>query len=171
MCNAARAIFEALYIVSLEQKIPDIEIMIPLAATGKEIKDCKEIIIEVSNKVFEEKNTKFDFKIGTMIELPRAAICASNLAKEADFFSFGTNDLTQTALGISRDDSNSFLHHYVEKDIYKTDPFVTIDVEGVGKLVKIAVEEGKIAKPNIKLGICGEHGGDPSSIEFLKKLG
>ena len=93
----ARAIFEALYIVSLEQKIPDIEIMIPLAATGKEIKDCKEIIIEVSNKVFEEKNTKFDFKIGTMIELPRAAICASNLAKEADFFSFGTNDLTQTA--------------------------------------------------------------------------
>ena len=167
----ARAIFEALYIVSLEQKIPDIEIMIPLAATSKEIKDCKEIIIEVSNKVFEEKNTKFDFKIGTMIELPRAAICASNLAKEADFFSFGTNDLTQTALGISRDDSNSFLHHYVEKDIYKTDPFVTIDVEGVGKLVKIAVEEGKIAKPNIKLGICGEHGGDPSSIEFFEEVG
>ncbi len=167
----AQAIFEAIAVVKSEKEIPEVEVMIPLAATDLEIKICKELIDNVANIVFKEKKTSFHYKVGTMIELPRAALCASELAKEADFFSFGTNDLTQTALGISRDDSNSFIHHYIEKNIYDIDPFISIDREGVGYLVKLAVNEGRKIKPEIKLGICGEHGGDPKSIDFFEEIG
>src|SRR5207237_4922645 len=121
--------------------------------------------------VFAEKGARVDYLIGTMIELPRAALAAGQIAEEAAFFSFGTNDLTQTALGVSRDDAGRFLTAYVEKGIFARDPFVSLDVEGVGELIAIAAERGRAAKPALKLGICGEHGGDPASIAFSEQAG
>ena len=147
------------------------EIMIPLVGDVKELAYVKNIVIETINKVFEEQNYKLDYKIGTMIEIPRAAITADKIAEEAEFFSFGTNDLTQMTFGFSRDDAGKFLGDYYSKQIYESDPFARIDQEGVGELIKMAVEKGKKTRPDIKLGICGEHGGDPSSVDFCHRAG
>ena len=147
------------------------EIMIPLVGDINEFAYLKEIITEEANKIMEEKNTKIDYQIGTMIEVPRGAIEADKLAKEAQFFSFGTNDLTQMTYGFSRDDASKFLDDYYEKGIFKQDPFKTIDKDGVGRLMEVAVKLAKKENPNIELGICGEHGGNPESIEFCHNLG
>ena len=168
----ARAIFEAA--IAVEEATGDTvvpEIMIPLVATEKELTLLRECVDAVANAVFVETGHHVDFMIGTMIELPRAALRADKIANAADFFSFGTNDLTQTAIGISRDDAARFLDEYVKKDIFEQDPFVSIDQEGVGELMKIGVERGRLTRPDIKLGICGEHGGDPASVEFCHSLG
>ena len=167
-----RAIFEALFELQ-KQKIESIipEIMIPLVATQKEIEILRALVDKVAQEVQKKNNFKVDYLVGTMIELPRAALNAKSIAKYADFFSFGTNDLTQTTLGISRDDSGKFLDDYVENKIFKVDPFISIDQEGVGELIKLACLGGLETKKNIKLGICGEHGGDPDSIEFCHKIG
>ena len=147
------------------------EIMIPLVGEVKELKFVKDIVIEVAEQVKKEKNSDMQYHIGTMIEIPRAAITADEIAKEAEFFSFGTNDLTQMTFGFSRDDAGKFLGSYYENKIYEQDPFAKLDQKGVGKLVKMAAELGKSTRPNIKLGICGEHGGDPSSVEFCHNVG
>ena len=167
-----RAIFEALFELQ-KQKIESIipEIMIPLVATQKEIEILRALVDKVAQDVQKKNNFKVDYLVGTMIELPRAALNAKSIAKYADFFSFGTNDLTQTTLGISRDDSGKFLDDYVENKIFTVDPFISIDQEGVGELIKLACSGGLETKKNIKLGICGEHGGDPESIEFCHKIG
>ena len=166
-----RAIFEAL-VECKKRKIKSTmpEIMIPLVSTEAEIKIMKELVINVAREVQNENKTKIKFLVGTMIELPRAAIKAKDIAKHAEFFSFGTNDLTQTTFGISRDDSGKFLNDYIENKIFDIDPFISID-DGVGDLIKIAATEGKKQNKKIKLGICGEHGGDPKSIEFCSKTG
>ena len=166
-----RAIFEAL-IETKNKKYKSIipEIMIPLVSTEAEIKIMKDLVAHVANKVQKENKIKIDYLVGTMIELPRAAIKAKDIAKHADFFSFGTNDLTQTTFGISRDDSGKFLNDYIENKIFDVDPFISID-EGVGELIEIAVIKGRKQNKNIKLGICGEHGGDPKSIKFCSKIG
>jgi pyruvate,orthophosphate dikinase len=166
-----RAIFEALVNLKkrkLKSAFP--EIMIPLVSTEAEIKIMKDLVIRVANEVKKESKIKIDYLVGTMIELPRAAIKAKDIAKHAQFFSFGTNDLTQTTFGISRDDSGKFLNDYIDNKIFSVDPFVSID-EGVGDLIEIAVSRGKKQNKNIKLGICGEHGGDPKSITFCSKVG
>ena len=147
------------------------EIMIPLVGEAKELKFVKNIVVETAELVKKEKNSNIEYHIGTMIEIPRAAITADEIAKEAEFFSFGTNDLTQMTFGFSRDDAGKFLGAYYENKIYEQDPFARIDQTGVGSLIKIAVEKGKSVRPNIKLGICGEHGGDPSSVEFCHNAG
>ena len=147
------------------------EIMIPLVGEVKELKFVKDIVIETAEKVKKEKNSDINYHIGTMIEIPRAALTADDIAKEAEFFSFGTNDLTQMTFGFSRDDAGKFLGSYYENKIYEQDPFARLDQVGVGKLVEMAVEKGKTTRPDIKLGICGEHGGDPSSVEFFHKVG
>ena len=147
------------------------EIMIPLVGEVKELKYVKDIVVETAEKVKTEKNSDIDYHIGTMIEIPRAALTADEIAKEAEFFSFGTNDLTQMTFVFSRDDAGKFLGSYYEKKIYEQDPFARLDQKGVGQLVKMAVEKGKATRPNIKLGICGEHGGDPSSVEFCHNAG
>ena len=166
-----RAIFEAL-VQCKKQKVKSIipEIMIPLVSTEAEIKIMKDLVIRVAKQVESEKKIKLNFLVGTMIELPRAAIKANDIAKHAEFFSFGTNDLTQTTFGISRDDSGKFLNDYIENKIFDIDPFVSID-EGVGDLIEIASEKGRMQNKKIKLGICGEHGGDPKSIELCAKIG
>ena len=166
-----RAIFEAL-IDCKNKKIKSIipEIMIPLVSTEAEIKILKDLVINVAKKIESEKKVKLDFLVGTMIELPRAALKAKDIAKHAEFFSFGTNDLTQTTFGISRDDSGKFLNDYIENKIFDVDPFVSID-EGVADLIKIAAINGKKQNKKIKLGICGEHGGDPESIGLCSKIG
>ena len=167
-----RAIFEALVECKkkkLKSTMP--EIMIPLVSTEAEIKIMKDLVIRVAKKVQDENNTKINFLVGTMIELPRAAIKAKDIAKHAEFFSFGTNDLTQTTFGISRDDSGKFLNDYIDNKIFDEDPFVSIDQSGVGELVEIASARGRKANKKIKLGICGEHGGDPKSIEFCSRTG
>ena len=167
----ARAIFEAAANVS-KKKIKVLpEIMIPLVGNVKELKSQEIVVRRVAAEVMKEKKIKFDYLVGTMIEIPRGAITAAEVAEVAEFFSFGTNDLTQMTLGVSRDDAGRFLPEYVTKDIYDADPFVSIDRTGVGYLIKLAVTEGRKTRPNIKLGICGEHGGDPSSIEFCYKSG
>lgn len=169
-----RAIIEAAIKAKSEGIEVHPEIMIPLVGIYKEFVFCKEKAIEVIEKVFDEKHMKVDYKIGTMIEVPRAAITADEIAKEAQFFSFGTNDLTQMTCGFSRDDAASFLTHYVgdpDKQFYDYDPFSTIDADGVGKLVKMAANLGRAVRPDIKLGICGEHGGDPKTIEFCQEVG
>ena len=165
------AIFEAL-VECKKQKIQSTmpEIMIPLVSTEAEIKIMKDLVIRVAKKVQDENKIKIEFLVGTMIELPRAAIKAKDIAKHAEFFSFGTNDLTQTTFGISRDDSGKFLNDYIENKIFDIDPFVSID-DGVGDLIKIATDKGRKQNKKIKLGICGEHGGDPKSIEFCAKTG
>ena len=166
-----RAIFEAL-VQCKKQKVKSItpEIMIPLVSTEAEIKIMKDLVIRIAKQVESEKKIKLNFLVGTMIELPRAAIKANDIAKHAEFFSFGTNDLTQTTFGISRDDSGKFLNDYIENKIFDVDPFVSID-EGVVDLIEIASEKGRMQNKKIKLGICGEHGGDPKSIELCAKIG
>lgn len=147
------------------------EIMIPLVGDPKELKYVKNIVVETIEKVFEEQDYKVEYMIGTMIEIPRAALLADEIAEDAEFFSFGTNDLTQMTYGFSRDDAGKFLNDYYEKQIFESDPFARVDTKGVGQLIEMAVEKGKKARPNIELGICGEHGGDPSSIEFCHNVG
>ncbi len=168
----ARAIFEAAVIVaekSGEAPIP--EVMIPLVGTRRELELMKAVVDKAAQAVFADKGRTITYLVGTMIELPRAALKAGEIAEAGEFFSFGTNDLTQTTLGVSRDDASRFLGAYVEKGIYARDPFVSIDVEGVGELIELAAERGRKTRPDIKLGICGEHGGDPASIAFCEKVG
>ncbi len=168
----ARAIFEAACAVqksSGEAPLP--EIMIPLVATRKELAILRELVDRVAGQVFEELGTRVEYLVGTMIELPRAALMAGKIAEEGEFFSFGTNDLTQTTLGVSRDDSARFLAPYVDQGIFPRDPFVSLDIDGVGQLVEMAAEGGRTTKPGLKLGICGEHGGDPASIAFCEEVG
>jgi pyruvate, orthophosphate dikinase len=145
--------------------------MIPLVAMRKEFDPLKTMIDRVAGEVMAKTGVTFTYLVGTMIELPRAALRANEIAKGAEFFSFGTNDLTQTTFGLSRDDAASFLPDYIRAGIFERDPFVTIDRDGVGELVKLACESGRTARPDIKLGICGEHGGDPQSIKFCHRLG
>ncbi|WP_137679279.1 pyruvate, phosphate dikinase [Aurantiacibacter suaedae] len=168
----ARAIFEAACDVTAEGGDPVVpEVMIPLVATRRELQILRKLVVDVAAQVFAEKGRTLDYLVGTMIELPRAALMAGEIAEEATFFSFGTNDLTQTTLGVSRDDAARFLAPYVEKGIYARDPFVSLDVDGVGQLVSLAAERGRATRPDIKLGICGEHGGDPASIAFCEETG
>ncbi|RPJ32213.1 MAG: pyruvate, phosphate dikinase [Verrucomicrobiaceae bacterium] len=167
----ARAIFEAAADVA-KKKIPvKPEVMIPLVGFSKEFDLQAEIVHRVAKEVMTEKKVKFDYQVGTMIEVPRGALTADEIAKGAEFFSFGTNDLTQTALGISRDDMGAFLMPYTEAEVFKKNPFATLDTTGVGQLMEIAVAKGRSTRPGIKLGICGEHGGDPDSVKFCHKLG
>lgn len=147
------------------------EIMIPLVGELKELEFVKNVVDATAKKVMEERGEKINYLVGTMIEVPRAAITASEIAKAAQFFSFGTNDLTQMTFGFSRDDAGKFLPYYYEKKIFESDPFARLDRSGVGKLVEMAVEGGRKTRPDIKLGICGEHGGDPSSVEFCHNIG
>jgi pyruvate,orthophosphate dikinase len=147
------------------------EIMIPLVGEAKELKYVKEVVVQTADRIIEEAGVKLQYMVGTMLEIPRAAITADEIAKEAEFFSFGTNDLTQMTFGFSRDDAGKFLEEYYNKKIYEFDPFARIDQVGVGKLIEMAVKLGRQTRPDIKLGICGEHGGDPSSIEFCHKVG
>jgi len=166
-----RAIFEAAVNCKLKGLNPVPEVMVPLIGFKSELQYLKEILVKEINTVFEEKGEKVNYLLGTMIEVPRAAITADEVAEEAEFFSFGTNDLTQMGLGFSRDDAGGFIDDYLNKKIFPHDPFKSIDVKGVGELVKIACEKGKKTRPNIKLGICGEHGGDPYSVQFCHKVG
>ncbi|HEY0627612.1 MAG TPA: pyruvate, phosphate dikinase [Allosphingosinicella sp.] len=168
----ARAIFEAAVAVANESgEAPIPEVMVPLVATKAELKTIRALIDQAAEAVFEEQGRRIDYLVGTMIELPRAALMAGEIAEEAQFFSFGTNDLTQTTLGVSRDDAGRFLTEYVEKGIFDRDPFVSIDVDGVGQLIGLAAERGRGTAPGLKLGICGEHGGDPASIAFCEATG
>ena len=168
----ARAIFEAACEVAAESgEAPVPEIMIPLVGTKRELEILRALVNRVAKEVFAETGQHLDYLVGTMIELPRAALMAGEIAEEARFFSFGTNDLTQTTLGVSRDDAGRFLTPYVEKGIYARDPFVSLDVEGVGQLVRMGADRGRAVRPNLKLGICGEHGGDPASIAFCEEVG
>ena len=145
--------------------------MIPLVGEVKELEYVKNTVDETAKAVMAERGVEIPYLVGTMIEVPRAALTADKIAEHAQFFSFGTNDLSQMTFGFSRDDAGKFLDDYYKKKIFEFDPFARLDQEGVGKLVKMAVELGKSVRPNIKLGICGEHGGDPSSIEFCHKVG
>jgi pyruvate,orthophosphate dikinase len=168
----ARAIFEGA--VEAGRKTGEavaVEVMVPLVMTRAELDHTKIRIVAMAAAVAKETGVTVPYTIGTMIELPRAALRAGDIAQSAEFFSFGTNDLTQTTLGVSRDDAASFLGPYTAQGILPADPFVTIDQEGVGELVMIAAERGRAARPSIKLGICGEHGGDPASIAFCERVG
>ena len=168
----ARAIFEAAVDVAEKTGAAPIpEVMVPLVATRRELELMKDVIDKAAAAVFAERGRTLDYLVGTMIELPRAALKAGEIAEVGAFFSFGTNDLTQTALGVSRDDAGRFLGTYVDKGIYAKDPFVSLDVEGVGELIEIAAQRGRKTRPDIKLGICGEHGGDPASIAFCNRVG
>jgi pyruvate,orthophosphate dikinase len=167
----ARAIFEAACIVAKDGVKVHPEVMIPLVGTLKETANQKEIIVRVAEEVFAQKEMRVDYLVGTMIELPRAALVADEIAKEAQFFSFGTNDLTQTTFGFSRDDINKFLPTYLGEGILKQDPFAVLDREGVGQLVRMGTERGRKTRRDLKVGICGEHGGDPSSVEFCHQVG
>jgi pyruvate, orthophosphate dikinase len=167
----ARAIFEAAVQVAKKgvKVIP--EVMIPLIGSVEELKNQKDIVVRVAEEVFAKAGTKVHYLVGTMIEIPRAALTADRVAKEAEFFSFGTNDLTQTTMGLSRDDYTKFQKDYEVAKIFKADPFAVLDQEGVGKLVKMAVDLGRKARPDLEVGICGEHGGEPSSVQFCQKVG
>jgi pyruvate,orthophosphate dikinase len=168
----ARAIFEAAIAASLSTGAPaQIEIMAPLVFARAELDFVKARVEEMAKLVEDETGIKPRYHVGTMIELPRAALRADEIAPSADFFSFGTNDLTQTTLGISRDDANAFLRAYVEKGVLPSDPFITIDQEGVGELVALGCKRARAANPKITLGVCGEHGGDPVSVAFFEKIG
>ncbi|MBV1918477.1 MAG: pyruvate, phosphate dikinase, partial [Sphingomonadaceae bacterium] len=160
-CDVAKAHGEAI--------VP--EIMIPLVATKRELEILRALVGKVADEVFAEMGQTLEYLVGTMIEVPRAALMAGEIAKEARFFSFGTNDLTQMTLGLSRDDSGRFLGVYVEQGIFPRDPFVSLDIDGVGQLVELGATRGRETRPDIKLGICGEHGGDPASIAFCEKVG
>ena len=167
----ARAIFEAAAEVQKKGIKVKPEVMIPLVGFKKELDLQTEIVHSVAKEIMRERNVKIDYQVGTMIEVPRGALTADEIAQTAQFFSFGTNDLTQTALGISRDDMGSFLNPYVENEVFARNPFATLDQVGVGSLMKIAVEKGRGVKPDLKLGICGEHGGDPDSVKFCHRIG
>ena len=168
-----RAVIEAA--INVNKKHPDYhvvpEIMIPLVGDVNELKYVKKVVTDVANQIISENNVELQYKVGTMIEIPRAALLADEIAQEAEFFSFGTNDLTQMTFGFSRDDAGSFLNDYYQKNIYEQDPFARLDQKGVGKLVSMATKLGRETRPDIKLGICGEHGGDPVTIEFCNKIG
>ncbi|MBO0752281.1 MAG: pyruvate, phosphate dikinase, partial [Bradyrhizobiaceae bacterium] len=168
----ARAIFEAAVAVASRTGKPVApEIMVPLIATRRELDLVKARIDAMAKAVEAETGAKLDYQVGTMIELPRAALKAAEIAETAEFFSFGTNDLTQTTYGISRDDAASFLSAYTAAGIYPVDPFVSMDRDGVGELVRIATERGRAVRAKLKLGICGEHGGDPASVAFCHEVG
>ena len=167
----ARAVFEAAAECQKAGIKARPEIMIPLVGFKKELDLQIDVVRQAAREVQAERKVKLDYMVGTMIEIPRGALTADEIAQSAEFFSFGTNDLTQTGLGMSRDDSGSFLPQYQELEIVTKNPFATIDVTGVGQLVEIAVTKGRKARPKIKLGICGEHGGDPASIQFFEKVG
>jgi pyruvate,orthophosphate dikinase len=166
-----QAIMEAAVAVKKEKIIVLPEIMIPLVGTVRELTYLKKYLIDTAEAVMHEDGMRVDYLIGTMIEVPRAALTADEIAAEAEFFSFGTNDLTQMTFGFSRDDINSFLPDYLNKEILERDPFQSLDVGGVGQLVRMAVEKGRAARPGLKCGICGEHGGDPKSIHFCHEVG
>jgi pyruvate,orthophosphate dikinase len=167
----SRAIFEAAANVRAKGIKVEPEVMIPLVGNVKELAHQEAIVRRVANQVMKEKKIKFKYLVGTMIEIPRGAITADEIATVAEFFSFGTNDLTQTTLGVSRDDAARFLVPYVAKEIYPKDPFEVLDRIGVGSLMKIAIEKGRSVRPDLKIGICGEHGGEPSSVEFCHQIG
>ena len=167
----ARAIFEAAAEIAKSGDATIPEVMVPLIATKKELDILKELIDQVADAVMAEKNVKLEYFVGTMIELPRAALLAGEIAETAEFFSFGTNDLTQTTYGLSRDDTASIIEDYCRQEIFPCDPFATIDPDGVGELMRIGVERGRATRPGIKLGICGEHGGDPASVHFCQEIG
>jgi pyruvate,orthophosphate dikinase len=167
----ARAIFEAAADVQKKGIKVKPEVMIPLVGFKRELDLQVAIVHEVAAAVQKEKKVKLSYQVGTMIEVPRGALTADDIAHTAEFFSFGTNDLTQTALGISRDDMGNFLNAYIENEVFSKNPFATLDQSGVGQLVKIAIEKGRATRPNIKLGICGEHGGDPESVKFFHRVG
>jgi pyruvate,orthophosphate dikinase len=168
----ARAIFEAAVQVAKKGKKVIPEVMIPLIGGVKELENQKKIVVQVANEVLEKAGMKdLHYLVGTMIEIPRAALTADQVATEAQFFSFGTNDLTQTTMGLSRDDYTKFQKEYEERKIFSNDPFAVIDQEGVGKLVKLAVEQGRKVRPDLEVGICGEHGGEPSSVQFCYRVG
>jgi pyruvate,orthophosphate dikinase len=164
-------VFEAAAIVQKEGIKVKPEIMIPLVGFKKELDLQLEVVHQAAREVQAERKVKFDYLVGTMIEVPRGAVTADEIAKEADFFSFGTNDLTQMGFGLSRDDAGKFLGYYQEHGILEKDPFVSLDASGVGKLVEIGVQKGRQAKPGLKIGVCGEHGGDPASIRFFHAVG
>ena len=166
-----RAIIEAALAVKARGISVLPEIMVPLTSTAEEFEMQEDIIRKTAEKVFAEKQDRVDYLVGTMIEIPRAALTADKIAEHAEFFSFGTNDLTQMTFGFSRDDAGKFLTDYYDKKIYENDPFAKLDQKGVGKLVKMASTLGREANPNIHLGICGEHGGDPASVEFCHNVG
>jgi pyruvate,orthophosphate dikinase len=166
-----RAIFEAACNVKLEGIPVHAEIMIPLVGFVTELKAQLKVLQDVAQQVFREKATDVPYQVGTMIELPRACVAADQIAKEAQFFSFGTNDLTQTGLGMSRDDYGTFIRNYMETDILPRDPFQSIDIDGIGRLMQIGVEKGRQARHDLKIGICGEHGGDPDTVKFCHKIG
>jgi pyruvate,orthophosphate dikinase len=167
----ARAIFEAAVKVKREGVVVKPEIMIPLVGNVNELKLQADVVRRVAEEVFERENETVDYLIGTMIELPRAALTANRIAEAAEFFSFGTNDLTQTTMGLSRDDAGRFLPFYVEKKVFPDDPFQTLDQEGVGQLIEMGVKRGRATRADLKVGICGEHGGDPESVIFCHKTG
>jgi pyruvate,orthophosphate dikinase len=167
----ARAILEAAVSVKSKGGDPHLEIMVPLIGSIEEMRNQAAIVRSVAEQVFKEKGAKVDYMVGTMIELPRAALTADEIAEEAEFFSFGTNDLTQTTFGISRDDINKFLPAYVKNSIFKDDPFATLDQRGVGALIEMATAKGRKTRPDLKVGICGEHGGDPESVKFCHRIG
>ena len=167
----ARAIIEAALNCKSEGIDVHPEIMIPLVGTLKELQHQANVVNMTAAKVFEERGESIPYKVGTMIEVPRAALTADQIAEVADFFSFGTNDLTQMTFGYSRDDAPKFLKHYKEMGIIKVDPFEVLDQEGVGQLVRMGVEKGRSTNPDLKVGICGEHGGEPSSVKFCAHLG
>jgi pyruvate, orthophosphate dikinase len=167
----ARAIIEAACNVAKDGVKVEPEIMIPLVGFPAELKAQTKIVRETADKVFAEKGMKVAYLVGTMIELPRACMAAGEIAKEAEFFSFGTNDLTQTGLGMSRDDYGSFIKAYIEADLVPKDPFQVIDFDGIGSLMQIGVERGRKTRPDLKIGICGEHGGEPDSVKFCHKIG
>jgi pyruvate,orthophosphate dikinase len=167
----ARAIIEAALQLKKQGHTVVPEIMIPLTTGIKEMKNQADIVRRVAEEVFAEKKDSVEYLVGTMIELPRAALVADKIAEEAEFFSFGTNDLTQTTFGFSRDDINQFLPDYMKLGIFKQDPFATLDQEGVGQLVEMATERGRKTRPTLKVGICGEHGGDPESVKFCHRTG
>jgi pyruvate,orthophosphate dikinase len=167
----ARAIFEAACRLTKEGQKVRPEIMIPLVGHVAELANQREIVVRIAAEVMAKDCVKVDYLVGTMIEIPRGAITADEVAREAEFFSFGTNDLTQTAFGVSRDDGGKFLNDYLKKGIWKDDPFETIDTKGVGELMKMGVEKGRKTRPTLKIGICGVHGGDPRSIAFCHKIG
>jgi pyruvate,orthophosphate dikinase len=168
--GAGTRIFETA--VNMQKKVAVFtEVMIPLVADVNELKLQTEVVRRVASEVCEKSGQKVEYLVGTMIELPRAALTADRIAESAEFFSFGTNDLTQTTFGISRDDSGKFLPFYIENRIFKDDPFQVLDQEGVGQLVQLATERGRKSRPDLKVGICGEHGGEPSSVHFCHRVG
>jgi pyruvate,orthophosphate dikinase len=167
-----RAIIQAAIEVKKAKKAVVPEIMIPLVGHVNELKNQKETVVRVANEIIAKSKVKeLTYQVGTMIEIPRAALTADKIAEEADFFSFGTNDLTQMTMGFSRDDAGKFLGYYVEKGILPKDPFVSLDIDGVGQLVQMGTDRGRAQKPDLKVGICGEHGGDPATIDFCHRVG